>query len=53
MEEIAEGVVVSTAFRLITVGAIATGQGIVCVDVPPYPAGAPSLWSTSGSRSAS
>lgn len=40
MEEIAEGVVVSTAFRLITVGAIATGQGIVCVDVPPYPADA-------------
>ncbi len=37
MQEIAEGVVVSTEFRRITVGAIVTGRGIVCVDVPPYP----------------
>lgn len=37
MQEIAEGVLVSTEYRRITVGAIATGRGIVCVDVPPYP----------------
>jgi glyoxylase-like metal-dependent hydrolase (beta-lactamase superfamily II) len=37
MQEIAEGVVVSTEFRRINVGAIATGRGIVCIDVPPYP----------------
>jgi glyoxylase-like metal-dependent hydrolase (beta-lactamase superfamily II) len=37
MQEIAEGVVVATEYRRITVGAIATGRGIVCVDVPPYP----------------
>ncbi len=37
MQEIAEGVVASTEFRRVTVGAIATGGGIVCVDVPPFP----------------
>ncbi|MBN2469799.1 MAG: MBL fold metallo-hydrolase [Anaerolineae bacterium] len=37
MQEIAEGVVVSTEFRRITVGAVATGYGIVCIDVPPFP----------------
>lgn len=37
MQEIAEGVVVETGLRRITVGAIATGKGIVCVDVPPFP----------------
>jgi cyclase len=43
MREIAEGVVVSTDFRRLTVGAIATGKGIVCIDVPPYPRDA-RLW---------
>ncbi len=40
MQEIAEGIVVSSAFRRITVGAIATGSGVICVDVPPFPADA-------------
>lgn len=38
MQEIAEGIVVSTDFRRVTVGAYATGKGLVCIDVPPYPA---------------
>ncbi len=37
MQEIAPGVMVATEFRRITVGAVATGDGIVCIDVPPYP----------------
>ncbi|MFC1959756.1 MBL fold metallo-hydrolase [Chloroflexota bacterium] len=37
MQEIAKGIVASTEFRHITVGAVATGSGIVCVDVPPLP----------------
>ncbi len=37
MQEIAEGVVVATEYRRITVGAFAAGHGIVCVDVPPFP----------------
>ncbi|MBN1965252.1 MAG: MBL fold metallo-hydrolase [Anaerolineae bacterium] len=37
MQEIAAGVVVSTEFRLINVGAIAAGSGLICIDVPPYP----------------
>lgn len=37
MQEIAPGVVISTAYRLLTVGAIATGSGLICIDVPPYP----------------
>lgn len=37
MQEIAEGIVVSTEFRRITVGAFATGRGVVCIDVPPIP----------------
>lgn len=40
MQEIAEGIVVSSEFRRITVGAIATGSGVICVDVPPFPADA-------------
>lgn len=40
MQEIAEGIVVSTEFRRITVGAFATGKGLVCIDVPPVPADA-------------
>jgi glyoxylase-like metal-dependent hydrolase (beta-lactamase superfamily II) len=43
MQEIADGIVVSTEFRRITVGAIATGRGLICVDVPPYPRDA-RLW---------
>lgn len=38
MQEIAAGIVVSTEFRRVTVGAFATGKGLVCIDVPPYPA---------------
>ncbi len=38
MQEIAEGIVISTDFRRVTVGAYATGKGLVCIDVPPYPA---------------
>lgn len=34
---IAENVVMSTAYRRITVGAIAAPDGIICIDVPPYP----------------
>ncbi|GAB4575937.1 MAG: hypothetical protein Kow0077_29940 [Anaerolineae bacterium] len=37
MQELAPGIVVSTEFRRITVGAYATGRGIVCIDVPPFP----------------
>ncbi len=37
MQELSEQIVVSTEFRRINVGAIGTGRGIVCVDVPPYP----------------
>jgi glyoxylase-like metal-dependent hydrolase (beta-lactamase superfamily II) len=40
MQEIAEGIVVSSEFRRITVGAFATGAGLVCIDVPPFPADA-------------
>jgi len=40
MQEIAEGIVISSEFRRITVGAIATGSGVICVDVPPFPADA-------------
>lgn len=43
MQEIADGIVVSTEFRRITVGAIATGKGIICIDVPPFPSEA-RLW---------
>lgn len=37
MQELAENVVISTEFRRINVGAIATGTGVVCIDVPPIP----------------
>ncbi len=37
MQEIADGIVVSTEFRRITVGAYATGKGLICFDVPPFP----------------
>ncbi len=37
MQEIADGVVVATEYRRITVGAFAAGRGIICVDVPPFP----------------
>ncbi len=37
MQELADNVVVSTEFRRINVVAIATGSGIVCIDVPPIP----------------
>lgn len=43
IQEIAPGVIISTAFRRLTVGAIITGSGIICVDVPPYPEDA-RLW---------
>lgn len=46
MQEIAEGVLVATEYRRITVGAIATGRGIVCVDVPPYPVEARQWYAT-------
>lgn len=37
MQEITENIIVSTRFRRITVGAILTKTGIICIDVPPYP----------------
>lgn len=38
MQELADGIVYSTEFRRVTVGAFATGKGLVCIDVPPFPA---------------
>lgn len=37
MQHITENIVISTAYRRLTVGAYATGKGLVCVDVPPMP----------------
>jgi glyoxylase-like metal-dependent hydrolase (beta-lactamase superfamily II) len=37
MKEIAPGVFVETSYSLITVGAILTSAGWVCIDTPPYP----------------
>jgi glyoxylase-like metal-dependent hydrolase (beta-lactamase superfamily II) len=37
MNEIAPGVFVETGYALVTVGAVRTSQGWVCVDTPPYP----------------
>lgn len=37
MQEIADGVLIDTTFRGITVGAIRTEQGFVLIDAPPFP----------------
>ena len=37
MKKIAPGVYVETGYTLVTVGAVLTGQGWVCIDTPPYP----------------
>jgi len=37
MIEIAPGVFVETSYSLVTVGAILTSEGWVCIDTPPYP----------------
>jgi glyoxylase-like metal-dependent hydrolase (beta-lactamase superfamily II) len=40
VRQIATGIYVETAYRRVTVGAILTGDGVVCIDTPPYPADA-------------
>jgi glyoxylase-like metal-dependent hydrolase (beta-lactamase superfamily II) len=40
MKEIAPNVFVNTSSSLVTVGAIRSGDGWVCIDAPPYPADA-------------
>jgi glyoxylase-like metal-dependent hydrolase (beta-lactamase superfamily II) len=40
VKRIAPGIYVETAYRRVTVGAILTGEGVVCIDTPPYPADA-------------
>ena len=40
MEEIAPRIYVETGFRLVNVGAVVTDAGVICIDVPPYPADA-------------
>lgn len=37
MREIAPGVFIETNYSLVTVGAILTSEGWVCIDTPPYP----------------
>jgi len=37
MKEIAPGVFIETNYALVTVGAILTSKGWVCIDTPPYP----------------
>ena len=37
MEEIADGVFVETEYEGVNVGAIVTGDGVICVDMPSYP----------------
>ena len=37
MKEIANGVFIETAYDGVNVGAILTGDGVICIDVPSYP----------------
>ncbi|UCG23506.1 MAG: hypothetical protein JSW55_15365 [Chloroflexota bacterium] len=37
MKEIADGVFIETAYEGVNVGAILTGDGVVCIDMPSYP----------------
>ncbi|MBN1310827.1 MAG: MBL fold metallo-hydrolase [Anaerolineae bacterium] len=37
MKEIAPGIFIETGYALVTVGAILTDSGWVCIDTPPYP----------------